>query len=1139
MCFGGGGGNGNQTTNTNQNSTGYTNLTSQSTYTPAALAAYQGLLGQIQGLGGGVTPEQQQAISQIQGAQGGYQPALATAQGMTTAGAGPVSSGQIQNYLSPYQNDVIKATMEQLGQQFGQQQSQLSGNAALAGALGGNRLGVAQGVLGGQQGLIAANTLAGLNQSNYNQALSAAQADQARMLAGGQQMGGLGALGQQLGLSGSQALYQAGLAPYQNMGLLAGLTTGVGGAMGGTTIGQQQGITSGTQAGTSVTQQNPGMGNYLGMGLGLMGLLLANGGRVHRADGGGLGYLANMGPMQSTAVPPPQLPNAAIAVPSMSMPNMPVMPQQNLAGQVKQGEDMYTLGQKARAGLSKIFDNSGGWGASIEPASSGVVGGLSALGEQLGNLFANGGRAGYDDGGNVFPVATPLPRTPEEMEARRIALQELNAQRNQEESSPTSSLAGIREWWNKPPEPDTSTKLNSFVEPITPVTPAPPPGAPSPSTAPQNGWGAVPEGITPTPVPTFKVNPTQVAPAPAEAANTMPASGLSAMAQPAPASAANLAEPGAEEIAPSAEENHAQTVARVLRQSGMSENGIRGMLANIQDESGFLPGLRHPDQPRYSGEAHYAHGLFQMGGGEWKKYEGWLRDNHPDADWRDPVLQTQFQVENLQKNYPATWKRMNEGTAEQAAQEFLTQYERPAARYRAARAEKYGRGIGSLEDLTSNVPTEQTEPVMNRPSGVGALAGSPPARAEPGGVGSVQQAGGDQGGLLSRLFGVNFLTPSQRQGLIQVGLGMAGNTLSPMAGAAGGYQNYVAQQNADRQAQFEAAKLLLQAQQVQQAKTQFTTIGHDAFGNPQYGFVNSATGQISPAEGAGVGAPSTPTPAPDVHGADFLKSLNPQQASLVQAVGDYRQKMPTGLGRAQQMRFDALVHQYNPDYDSKIFDQRQATMKSFSGSGSDAKEIQAYDTVMGHLTSAYQAVDALGNTRSSVLNAPINAIYGQVSPSFQKAQAQVGTALDRAIDEVNKATTGKAITQGERKEWHERLSTNSSPTTMKETLKEFADLIKSRMDASARKYNNGMGLKEGEKGYVTAESFLSPKSLKQYQALSGEAPAGGGASPAQPIVVSRPNMSSEQLRAAADRKVASGTPRALVAEQMHAWGEQY
>jgi Phage tail lysozyme len=83
----------------------------------------------------------------------------------------------------------------------------------------------------------------------------------------------------------------------------------------------------------------------------------------------------------------------------------------------------------------------------------------------------------------------------------------------------------------------------------------------------------------------------------------------------------------------------ASIAAQEWRAAGMTDDGVAGIMANVRDESNFNPRLRHPDQPHFGGEAHFAHGLYQEGGTEWNHYEAWIKKNYPGADWRDPALQ--------------------------------------------------------------------------------------------------------------------------------------------------------------------------------------------------------------------------------------------------------------------------------------------------------------------------------------------------------------------------------------------------------------------------------------------------------------------------------------------------------------------
>ena len=156
----------------------------------------------------------------------------------------------------------------------------------------------------------------------------------------------------------------------------------------------------------------------------------------------------------------------------------------------------------------------------------------------------------------------------------------------------------------------------------------------------------------------------------------------------------------------------ARIVAEEWRRAGMSENGLAGLMANIGEESNFNPTLRHPDQPRWGGEAHYAHGLYQEGGAEWNRYADWLKKNYPGADWRDPRLQSRFAAENLKKNYPKVWSGMRDAKDRVSAGElYAGGYLKPRADYLASRKAKFRRnGIPSVEHYTGAPPSTDNSP---------------------------------------------------------------------------------------------------------------------------------------------------------------------------------------------------------------------------------------------------------------------------------------------------------------------------------------------------------------------------------------------------------------------------------------------
>jgi len=145
--------------------------------------------------GQGALTEQAQ---QLAGGLGGYQPYLQAAQAAT----GPQA---YQQFMSPYQQDVINTTLGQYDIQAQKGLPALAAQAIGAGAYGGGREGIQRAEYQNQSDLNRALLQAQLQQQGYGQAQSLAgqQYNQQMQLAGqsqglaSQQIAGLSALGQQ------------------------------------------------------------------------------------------------------------------------------------------------------------------------------------------------------------------------------------------------------------------------------------------------------------------------------------------------------------------------------------------------------------------------------------------------------------------------------------------------------------------------------------------------------------------------------------------------------------------------------------------------------------------------------------------------------------------------------------------------------------------------------------------------------------------------------------------------------------------------------------------------------------------------------------------------------------------------------
>jgi hypothetical protein len=331
--------------------------TATSTPNPQAMQSYSALMSRANQLSrtpynpytgqlvASLTPQQQTAFSEYGNAYGSAQPYIDQASQYATMGASPIQQSAIQNYLNPYQQDVVGATEAQMNNVDAAQLAQTQGQGMGAGGLFNDRLGVAQGQVVNQQDLANNQTLAGLNVANYNQALNAAQADRSAAAQGAYTFGNLGQENLQSILAGAGANLTAGNAqqqqqqnvlssnygqwqqamayPYQQIGWAAGIDTGLGSNMGGTST-------------TTPPPPNP-LSQYGGLGLAAAGIgynmsqgapAFANrGGRVGFDGGGtvtpygaGVPYIPNIQITHGSG--PPKPPSVSQQQPGQ-MPKMP------------------------------------------------------------------------------------------------------------------------------------------------------------------------------------------------------------------------------------------------------------------------------------------------------------------------------------------------------------------------------------------------------------------------------------------------------------------------------------------------------------------------------------------------------------------------------------------------------------------------------------------------------------------------------------------------------------------------------------------------------------------------------------------------------------------------------------------------
>jgi len=405
-------------------SSGGTSTTVQSSQIPQQfLDAYSAALGkadaassaplqQYQGQTvAGLTPDQTQAFGTIANAQGMAQPYINQASNLISGstanlwnGVQQFSPDAISQYSNPYTQQVLNAQIALEQNQDAQQQEALKGNIISSGAWGGDRAGVAQAALAGQQALANNSTNANILNTGYNQALQEFNQQQQAQLGanatnaqlaqnGAYALGNLGSEALSSTLSGAAAQLQSGTLqqaqnqaelnvpyeqflqqqanPFQTAQYYANIAEGLGSTAG----------SSGTSTTTTTPSYNTGssvFGNLFG-GLGILGSLAKRGGRIRPrryAAGGALGGYAAGGGLGAVSIP--DLSVSYVPITQAAVGHAPQTPASGSVGNSSSGSQAANIAQIASAvkGLKKLGSFLG-TDSGLSPSSASGIGGIS------------------------------------------------------------------------------------------------------------------------------------------------------------------------------------------------------------------------------------------------------------------------------------------------------------------------------------------------------------------------------------------------------------------------------------------------------------------------------------------------------------------------------------------------------------------------------------------------------------------------------------------------------------------------------------------------------------------------------------------------------------------------------------------
>jgi hypothetical protein len=237
---------------------------------------------------------------------------------------------------------------------------------------------------------------------------------------------------------------------------------------------------------------------------------------------------------------------------------------------------------------------------------------------------------------------------------------------------------------------------------------------------------------------------------------------------------------------------------------------------------------------------------------------------------------------------------------------------------------------------------------------------------------------------------------------------------------------------------------------------------------------------------------ANPADGSGIHGEDFLKSLPADKAQMVKALAEGRMQFPSGfaLRSPQWTQMLQWVGEYDPSFDAANYGSRASTRKAFT-SGKEGAQVNALNTVVGHLNAISEAADALGNSSIPMLNQAKNWLGAQTgNPNIAKFKAIRNSVADELVRVWRQAGGSEKDIEARLKD----LDAANSPEQLHGVIATLTDLLGSKVESLQTQYRQGMGTIAGGLDLLTPESQRTIDRLR--------AKAEGRAMPAAPASAS-------------------------------------
>jgi hypothetical protein len=232
---------------------------------------------------------------------------------------------------------------------------------------------------------------------------------------------------------------------------------------------------------------------------------------------------------------------------------------------------------------------------------------------------------------------------------------------------------------------------------------------------------------------------------------------------------------------------------------------------------------------------------------------------------------------------------------------------------------------------------------------------------------------------------------------------------------------------------------------------------------------------------AGAGIPDVPVGQKNE---DFLKTLPTPIAAQVKALVEGRQSFPQGAALRSDYWQNMLgnVAKYDPSFDAVNYNARSKTRADFT-SGKAAQQVNAINTVIGHLSGLSDAAEALNNSDIPAFNSIANSI----SKATGSPKVTNFDTIKKAVsDEVTRVWRQSGGSEADIQAAQKNLDASGSPAQLRGAIATYAGLLESKLGSLNEQYRQGMGTDK-----IDMITPGAQKALDAIEKRAGRAPAAG------------------------------------------------